>query len=535
MDLQGALTVFGGMGLFLYGMFTMGDGLQEAAGDRMRKILAILTSNPLLAVGVGAIVTAIIQASGATTVMVVSFVNAGLMTLEQAIGVIMGANIGTTITAQLVAFNLEQCALPAIGIGMVVKLLAKKKTTKGLASFLLGFGTLFLGISIMGDALGVLKDYPPFVDLILASAKNPVLGVLVGTVFTVLIQSSSATTGLLVTLASKGLMPLDAALPMIFGANIGTTSTALFASVGTTLAARRTAMAHFLFNVGGTLMWTPLLRVFQSIAAASSADPARQIANAHTLFNVSMTLLALPLIKQFTALIKRLVKGDEKVVEHGAKYLDPRLASTPFSAVIQLRKEVLRMAKLCQENLTSAINQFMGRTRQRDPQFNQIETVLDEIEEAIQEYVSKVSQYRVTAEESRIMTAMINIAADLERIGDHATAIAEAAEYKADNSLPFSEEAMEELSHMTGKVLELMDMTLEALGPEGKAKAVAILPADDTFDSMERDLRATHIRRLNEGVCFPASGVLYLDLLTHLERIGDHGVNIAKAIIDMPE
>ncbi|HHW25860.1 MAG TPA: Na/Pi cotransporter family protein, partial [Firmicutes bacterium] len=241
------------------------------------------------------------------------------------------------------------------------------------------------------------------------------------------------------------------------------------------------------------------------------------------------------LIKQFTALIKRLVKGDEKVVEHGAKYLDPRLASTPFSAVIQLRKEVLRMAKLCQENLTSAINQFMGRTRQRDPQFNQIETVLDEIEEAIQEYVSKVSQYRVTAEESRIMTAMINIAADLERIGDHATAIAEAAEYKADNSLPFSEEAMEELSHMTGKVLELMDMTLEALGPEGKAKAVAILPADDTFDSMERDLRETHIRRLNEGVCFPASGVLYLDLLTHLERIGDHGVNIAKAIIDMPE
>lgn len=531
MDLQSVLTVLGGMGLFLYGMFKMGDGLQESAGDRMRRVLEALTSNKYMAVLVGAVVTAIIQASGATTVMAVSFVNAGLMTLEQAIGVIMGANIGTTITAQMVAFRLERAALPAVALGMLIRFTARKKRTKGFADVILGFGILFLGISIMGDTLSVLKTYKPFTDLMLASQSNPILGVLVGVVFTTAIQSSSATTSLLVTMASKGIMPLGAALPIIFGANIGTTSTALVASVGTNLAAKRTAMAHFFFNVFGTLLFLPLMRVFQTIAAASSLDPARQIANAHTVFNVTVTVILLPFMGLFTKIIKRVVRGDENVLEHGPKYLDPRLLKTPFTAVLQVKKEVVRMARMCQENLMTAVDVFLKSGKPDRHRFADIEAVVDELEEAVSAYVAKISQTGVTDEQSRMLTSMINIATDLERIGDHSTAIVEAADNKDEHNLPFSDEAIQELREIIGKVLDVVSITIDALEKGDTEAAEKVAAMDDEIDKMEKNLRAGHIRRLNQGICFPASGVLYLELLTHLERVGDHAVNVAEAVV----
>ncbi|HHW19048.1 MAG TPA: Na/Pi cotransporter family protein [Firmicutes bacterium] len=525
------LSVFGGLGLFLYGMFKMGDGLQRAAGDRMRRILEALTNNRFVGVMVGMIVTAVIQSSSATTVMVVSFVNAGLMTLEQAIGVIMGANIGTTITAQMVAFKLEKAALPSIALGMLLMLMGKKKGVKAVADCVLGFGILFLGISIMGDALSPLKTYQPFLNLMMASKSSPVIGVIVGTVFTVLIQSSSATTSLLVTMASRGMIDLGSAVPIVLGANIGTTSTALIASVGTSLTARRAALAHVLFNVFGVLVFLPFLGPFESLASRSSVEVARQIANAHTIFNVTVTLLLIPFVNQFASLVRKLLKGEESIIEHGPKYLDARLISTPFSAVMQTKKEVVRMANLCYENLETAVAIFMGDKKRDRRRFGDIEKVIDEIEEAVSYYVAKLSQQDVTDAQAKTLTSMINITADLERIGDHATSIVELADYRDEHNLPFSDEAVGELKEMISNVLSVVKTAIEALEKSDKTKAASIAAMDDALDNMEKELRARHIRRLNQGRCYPASGVVYLDLLSHLERIGDHAVNIAEEVI----
>lgn len=529
-NLEMVLTIMGAIGLFLYGMFKMGEGLQNSAGDKVRRILEALTGNRLLAVLVGIVVTAVIQASGATTVMVVGFVNAGLMTLEQAIGVIMGSNIGTTITAQMVAFKLEKCALPAIALGMIIRFAVRRKKSKAFSDFLLGFGMLFLGISILGTALEGLRTYPPFMKLMLASGDSPILGVIVGALFTTAIQSSSATTSLLVTMASKNLIGLGGAIPMIFGANIGTTSTALIASVGASLTARRAALAHFIFNVGGTLLCLPFLGVFERLAIASSSTVARQIANAHTIFNVSVTLILLPFVTQFAGLVCKVLKGEDSIIEHGPRYLDPRFISTPFSAVAQLRKEVARMAKLSHQNLVSALEIFTGDSNPDRRRFRDIEEVIDELEEAISYYVARISQRSVTDDQARILTAMINVATDLERIGDHATAIVELADYKDEQNLPFSEEATQELRNMIKLVVDLVAYMTECLETYDKEKAASIRGMDDIIDGLEKDLRAQHIRRLNQGVCYPASGIVYLELLTHLERVGDHAVNIAEAI-----
>ena len=528
------LMACGGIALFLYGMTKMGEGLQKIAGDKLRRILETLTSSRLSGVAVGLIVTAIIQSSGATSVMCVSFVNAGIMRFEQAIGVIMGANIGTTVTAQMVAFRLERAALPAIALGMALMLLGKRKSVKeGWADCFIGFGMLFLGLSITGDAVMPLQSYPPFINILCIGRTNPFLGVIVGIIFTALLQSSSAVTGLLVMLASRDVMDLGAALPIILGANIGTTSTALLASINTSLAARRTAYAHLLFNIVGVAIFFPFLKPFQQIIAYTSADMARQIANAHTIFNITTTLLLLPLMPQFTSLVCKLVKGTEQAIEYGPKYLDAKLVSVPFMAVVQTQKEVIRMAKLCLENLETAVGIFRGDPKIDRKRFDNIEETIDEIEEAISYYVAKVFQQDVNSAQAKILTSAISISADLERIGDHATAIVELADYKEKHNLPFSQEAVEELNEMLDKAVESVRTVVEALETGDKRKAASIIPMDDVLDELERNLRSRHIQRLNKGICYPASGVVFLDMLSHLERIGDHAVNIAEEIMSV--
>ncbi len=531
MGVQMVFAAFGGVGLFLYGMAKMGEGLQKAAGERMRHILEALTVNRLASVTVGILVTAVIQSSAATAVMCVSFVNTGLMALEQAISVIMGANIGTTITAQMVAFNLSQIALPAIALGMIMKLLGKRKDIKGFGDCLLGFGMLFLGITIVGDSLEPLKFYKPFLNLMSLGTTNPLSGILVGALFTTILQSSSAVTGLLVTMASRGILNLEMALPIILGANIGTTSTALISSIGTSLTARRTALAHFLFNVFGTFIFIPFLGPFGRLASKTSFEISRQIANAHSLFNVSVTLLLLPVVPQFAVLVRNLLKGDESVIELGPKYLDVRLISTPFMAVMQTKKEVMRIANLCLENLETAVAVFRGDKTKDKRRFYDIEDTIDEVEKAMSYYVAKVSQHDVTDHEARILTSAINVCANLERIGDHANSIINLAEYSSENNLFFSKEGLKELDEMFFQVIESVTIAIDALETGDKVKASKIVIMDDVLDDMERNLRAKHIKRLNEGVCYPASGVVYLDMLSHLERIGDHAVNIAEEVM----
>lgn len=513
----------------------MSEGIQQAAGSRLRRILEALTGNVVVAVLVGVIVTAVIQSSSATTVMVVSFVNAGLMTLGQAIGVIMGANIGTTITAQMVAFKLERCALPAIAMGLPLMLLGKKRSTKALGDTLLGFGILFLGITIMGDSLEPLKSYEPFINLMITSSRVPIVGVLVGTVFTTLIQSSSATTSLLVTLASRGVISFESSVPIILGANIGTTSTALIASVGTSLAARRSALAHLLFNVIGVILFLPFLDFVEPLVARLSPEVPRQVANFHTIFNVTVTLVLLPFFNQFKSLVTRLLKGEEFVIEHGPKYLDPRLAATPWNAVVQLKKEVVRMAKLCLDNFETAVKVFTGEKKADRRRFDDIETVIDELEEAISYYVAKVSQHSVSEQHSNVLTAMIHISTDLERIGDHATTIMELADYAREQDLPFSPQAREELQAMIAEVLKVLNTAIKALEMNDRNLASTVASMDDVLDRMEKDLRNQHIRRLNQGICYPASGVVFLDILSHLERVGDHAVNVAESVMAMTQ
>jgi phosphate:Na+ symporter len=530
--LETALVALGGIALFLYGMAKMGEGLQKIAGDRLRRFLEKLTSNRFSGVIVGMIVTAIIQSSSATSVMCVSFVNAGIMRLEQAIGVIMGANIGTTVTAQMVAFKLERTALPAIALGMALMLLGKRKSIKeGWADCFLGFGLLFLGLSIAGDAMLPLQSYAPFVNFLCIGQTHPIIGIIAGAALTTLLQSSSAMTGLLVALAARNVVDISAALPMVLGANIGTTSTALLASINTSLAARRTAYAHLFFNVIGVLIFLPFLKPLESAVARSGFDAARQIANAHTIFNVTTTLVLLPFAPRFINLVCRLVKGSEMTIEHGPKYLDAKLVSVPFMAVVQTQKEVVRMANLCLDNLETAIAIFRGDPKADRRRFNNIEEVIDEIEEAISYYVAKIFQQEVNSAQAKILTSAISISADLERIGDHATAIVELADYREKHNLPFSQQAIEELDEMMNKAVESVKTVVEALEKDDKQKAASIIAMDDILDDLERTLRAGHIKRLNQGICYPASGVVFLDMLSHLERIGDHAVNIAGEIM----
>lgn len=525
------VTGLGGTALFIYGMLQMGDGLQEAAGPQMRMILENLTGSKLRAVLVGVFVTAVMQASGATAVLAITFVNAGLMSLEQALAVIMGASIGTTVTAQIVSFNLGGFALPCIGLGMLIRMYSRRKGDHGIADFLIGFGLLFLGLRILGDALTPLKTYPPFIDLMMKSESRPLLGFALGTVLTVLLQSSSATTGMLVTMAAKDLLSLRAALPAVLGANVGTTSIALFSSIGGSLGARRTAAGYFLFKSAGALVFLPLIGPYSRLVSMTSIHTSRQIANGHTLFSVITTLAFLPFLEGFASIVKSLVKGEEQVLERGPQYLNVRDTSKPYIALVQASREVVRMAELCRENLAVSCRLLFAAKKQDTRRFDDIEDLINQLQEDIVSFVTAVSREGLSADQANTVTSIVSLVSDIERTADHAVAIRDLALYKEKNNLPFSGEALGELQSMVDGVSGMFGAAIEALATGDAETALEIAGMDDVMDLKERDLRAKHIRRLNQGICYPASGVVYLEILTRLERVGDHAVNIAEVVI----
>ncbi|MDI6601603.1 MAG: Na/Pi cotransporter family protein [Thermoanaerobacteraceae bacterium] len=358
MTVQMITGLLGGLALFLYGMRLMGDSLQKTAGDGMKHFIEILTTNRVMGAFAGLIVTSIIQSSSATTVMVVGFVNAGLMTLEQAVGVIMGANIGTTVTAQLIAFRLSDIAPIAVAVGVAMWFFSPKKSYQQVGEIIIGFGILFMGMEIMSSSVKPLKDIPEFTNLILILGHNRFLGVLVGFLMTAVIQSSSVTIGILQALAFQGLIPIEVALPVLFGDNIGTTVTALLASIGTNKTARRAALVHMFFNIIGTVIFLIILGPVTSIVKATSVDVARQIANAHTLFNVTNTIIQLPFSNYLVRLVKYLLPGEVAVEEKGLKYLDERILETPSIAVVQAYKEVIRMGYISLQNLKTSMEAF---------------------------------------------------------------------------------------------------------------------------------------------------------------------------------
>lgn len=523
----------GGLGLFLFGMQILGEGLQKAAGTRLRKILEILTSNPLLAIIVGAFITAIIQSSSATTVMVVGFVNAGLMNLKQATGVIMGANIGTTITAQIIAFKLDEYALPSIALGFLLILVSKKKFYRHIGQVILGFGILFLGMGTMTGAMRPLRSNPEFIALIDHYGNIPIWGIIVGIVMTAIVQSSSATIGILLALASQGLVTIDIALPILFGDNIGTTVTAFLSSIGASRNAKRTAIIHLTIKLIGTIFFMIMISPLKSFVTSTSTELPRQIANAHTIFNVGTTIILLPFIKQLVRFSKYVFpsKEAELEMEKPKLSLDPRVIKTPSIALNQVRKELIKMGELANKEMKDAFYAFVSGDMSLIKEVNNKESLVNSMDRDITSYLVSISQKSLTDQQSKELNGLINIVNDLERIGDHSTNIAELAEFKDDNELPFSAEAVRELTEMFNEVEDIITKTLKALKEENKNLALEVLKAEDRIDLMEKELRHNHISRLNKGICNPSSGVIFLDVISNFERMGDHAAHIAHIVL----
>ena len=529
------ISLLGGLGMFLYGMNLMADSIQKSAGERLKKIIELLTSNPVKGVLVGALVTAIIQSSSATTVMVVGFVNAGIMTLPQAIGVIMGANIGTTVTAQLVSLDLVGLAPMALGIGIILYLFSSKQKVKIIAEIFIGFGLLFTGMDLMKDAVGPLKEFEGFTNALVSFGHNPILGILLGFGITAIVQSSSASMGMLLALASEGILPLASALPILYGENIGTCVTSLISSIGASKNARRAAVMHLTFNVIGTLVFMFILTrpITMMVEYLTPGDISRQIANAHTLFNVINVILLLPVSKYIVKLTMRFIPEREDEIEErrGVKFLDERMMETPSIALANTVKETERMGKKAKSALIKSIDGFLNKSEADIKKAFAEEEKVDILQKAILDYLLKLSKTSLNETSRESVDVLFNMVNDIERIGDHAENIAELAQMVIDKDLELSEEGREELENMYNKVIEVYDMALECMQTGNIDLACRIITMEEQVDLMEKTCRQNNMIRLNENFCKVDMGIIYLDVISNLERISDHCSNIAKQII----
>lgn len=539
----GILVLIGGLGLFIFGMVLMGEGLQLIAGDRMRKMLETLTKTRIRGIAIGTGITALIQSSSATTVMLVGFVNAGLMTLTQSVAVILGADIGTTITAQIVAFNVKTLAFPLVGIGFLLYMVGKKKTIKYSGEVILGFGILFLGMEFMKGAMHPLMASGTFENWITSYGSNWFIGLLIGIVITSIVQSSSATTALLVAMGASGALsivgvdPLQIAIPIILGCNIGTCITAFIASLGTSLPAQRVAVAHYLYKISGVLIFLPFLKWYPDLVrwvseafGSGPNDIARQIAWAHTIFNVAITLLWLPFINQSVKLVKFMRRGAEPVPERDPLFLDPRIFHNPPMALEMARKEITRMAKVSFDMLRNSVGflERMDKSSQRN--LMEQESIVDSLANSITSYLTRLSAEILTDDQSQQMVGFMHAVNDIERIGDHAENIMYLASAKQENALNFTGGGREELELISGKVFAMYGGIIDAFENMDADMARQFQAHEHEIDRMASKYRRNHIDRLNAGECESTSGVVFLDTLTNLERVGDLSNNVGHVI-----
>ena len=532
--LEIAISLLGGLGLFLYGMNLMAEGLQKSAGDKLKKIVEKLTSNTVMGVLVGTVVTAIIQSSSAATVMVVGFVNAGIMSLSQAIGVIMGANIGTTVTAQLVSFKLEAIAPVALGIGIILYLFSKKEKTKELATILLGFGILFTGMEFMKDAVKPLAEYEGFRRALIYFGEHQFLGIIAGFAITGIIQSSSASMGMLIALASQGLIPLSSALPILYGDNIGTCVTSLLSSIGASRNAKRAATMHLTFNVIGTLIFVLILNypISALVKWLDPTDAARQIANAHTIFNVVNVLILLPFAKYIVKIVLKIMPITEEESEATAatKYLDERIIQTPSIALGNTVKEVSRMGQKANKALEYSMNSLINKSMTDVEKTEKYEEHVNMLQKEILNYLLILSISPLNDEERNKVDLLFNTVNDIERVSDHAENISELSRLAIEKDLQFSDTALEEMNNIYSKAKENFNVALKGLESYDKSIISKVYEIEDEVDALDKLYRKKHIERLNNGKCTIDSGVLFLDLLTNLERISDHSCNIVNNV-----
>lgn len=525
-------TFLGGIALFLYGMQLMGDGLQKAAGARLQKVLETMTGVLALGVFLGAIVTAVLQSSSATTVMTIGLVNAGLLTLKQAFGVVMGANIGTTMTAQLIAFKLTDYITVMLFIGFMIQLLAKRRRGKYIGQVVLGFGVLMLGMEMMGDAVMPLRSYQGFTDFISNFSHNPLLGVGVGMVMTMLIQSSSATIGILIAMASQGLIGLEGAIPVLLGDNIGTCITAVLASLRANTTAKRVALAHVMFNTVGTVIFVTFMGLFVKLVLTVSpeGDIARQIANAHTAFNCINTLLFMPFAGKFVQFIEKMLPEKGEIISRRPVYLDKSMLQTPSIAMSLAVKEVVRMGNLSRKNMGMAIDSINKFDETKVKYVLEHEPVVDALETDITCYLTEMSESQMSEDLSARHTGLLHACNDIERIGDHAETLAKKSRMIFEDEVKFSDEAKEELRILGEKVMLASGRALEALEKNDKQIAAEAITLCREVKAYQKVVRKNHIVRLNEKRCDPVAGFVMLELLINMKRVSDHSKNISQLV-----
>lgn len=546
MDFFDALTLLGGLALFLFGMHVMGEALEKQAGGKLKRFLSTLTSNPVKGFLLGLSVTAVIQSSSATTVMVVGLVSAGVMTLRQSVNIIIGANVGTTVTAWLLSLTgIESDSFfisllkpssftPVLGIvGVGLLLMSKSSKSKGIGTVLIGFATLMFGMETMSGAVNGLKDVPEFGELLL-KFSNPVLGVLAGTLLTAVIQSSSASVGILQALCSTGMVTYASVIPIIMGQNIGTCITALISSVGATKEAKRTAMVHLYFNLIGTLLCLVVFYVLNAIFAfpfVALAASEMGIAVIHSAFNIICTLILLPcggLLAKLATLTVRSAPEKEEF-----RLLDERLLATPAVALERCRATTVNMAEDAVGSLSQAMDNLFNCQNKAAQSIRDSETRVDEYEDKIGSYLVRISAEPLSDQDSRVTTQLLRLIGDFERISDHAVNLVESAEEMRDKGITFSPDAQRELSVMTAAVREILEITLRAFRDGDMAQAMQVEPLEQVVDLLKKQIRLNHTLRIRKNECTIEHGFVLSDILTNLERVSDHCSNIAACLLEM--
>ena len=531
-----AFHFLGGLGLFLYSIKTMGDGLQQAAGDRLRFYIDKYTSNPFFGILVGIGMTALIQSSSGVTVITVGLVSAGLLTLRQAIGIVMGANIGTTVTSFIIGFKLGDYALPMLFLGAVCLFFTKNRSINNVGRIIFGVGGIFFALNLMSSAMEPLKDLQVFRDYMVELSKNPILGVLVGTGLTLLIQASSATIGILQNLYASNLIDLQGALPVLFGDNIGTTITAIIASLGANIAAKRVAAAHVAFNVIGTVICiiflVPFTSLIQWFEIFLNLAPEMTIAFAHGTFNITNTIIQFPFIGALAFVVTKLIPGEDEVVKYEPLYLDQQLIKqAPSIALGNAKKELLHLGNYAAKAFDLSYDYIINSDEKLAEKGHKTEEAINTIDEQLTRYLISLSGEALSQKESEVLTNILDSSRDLERIGDHAEALINLNDYLQRKNVQFSEAALEELAEIYHKTSEFVKDALESVENNDFKKAQALIERHEAINNMERVLRKTHIKRLNKGECSTQAGVNFIDIISHYTRVSDHAMNLAEKVL----
>ena len=525
----------GGLGLFLYSIKTMGEGLQQAAGDRLRYYIDKYTSNPFLGVLVGIVVTALIQSSTGVTVITVGLVSAGLLTLRQAIGIIMGANIGTTVTSFIIGFKLGTYALPIMFLGTVLLFFTKNRMANNIGRILFGVGGIFYALNLISAGMSPLKDLPEFSQYMITLGKNPILGVLAGAIITVLIQASSATIGILQGLYSGGFLDLRGSLPILFGDNIGTTLTVIIAAMGANVSAKRVAATHVLFNLIGTvlclILLTPFTAMIEYFQGLLHLSPEMTIAFSHGAFNVTNTIIQFPFIGALAYLVTKLIPGEDEVVKYEPLYLDENLITqAPSIALGNAKKELLHLGGYADKAFNLSYDYIVHQNEKTAEKGHKTEEAINTIDEDLTRYLIRLSSEALSPRESEVLTNILDSSRDLERIGDHAEALINLTDYLIRKKVVFSEAALAELEDIYNQTHQFVEDALKAVENNDVSLANQLVARHEAIEKLEKKLRKTHIRRLNHGECTPQAGVNFIDIISHYTRVADHAMNLAEKV-----